>query len=221
VGVLPDEDVDAAADEDRGEDTFLMTRTMAELYAKQGLHDRAIDVYAQLVELNPEDGGLSERIRELEAQAQGDAAPSSLQDDDLEEEPGEPLAESPPLPLPPPSLEVAVEIEAVEGVWVEDEQAPSEILVGPANPAPRPRPGGPRTISEYLGDLLAWVPGAVPIESLAPKGLEGSSVPPAPPAPAGSEPAPAKSDSGTEAGSEAGEDGDADEFDAWLRSLRS
>lgn len=44
-----------------------ITETMAQLYLKQGFHDRALDVYQQLVAQNPNDRGLRERMERLAA----------------------------------------------------------------------------------------------------------------------------------------------------------
>ncbi|HVF38801.1 MAG TPA: tetratricopeptide repeat protein, partial [Gemmatimonadaceae bacterium] len=47
------------------EDSPFVTRTMAELYAKQGYHAAALDVFRQLALQHPEDSAISERIDEL------------------------------------------------------------------------------------------------------------------------------------------------------------
>jgi tetratricopeptide (TPR) repeat protein len=46
----------------------VVTETMAEVYAKQGLLDNAVEVYRKLVEARPGDDGLAARLAELEAQ---------------------------------------------------------------------------------------------------------------------------------------------------------
>jgi tetratricopeptide (TPR) repeat protein len=43
-----------------------VTETMAELYVKQGFHDRALDVYRQLVAQSPHDRALRERMERVE-----------------------------------------------------------------------------------------------------------------------------------------------------------
>lgn len=48
-------------------DQGFITETMAQLYVKQGFHDRALDVYRQLVSQNPNDSGLRERMERLAA----------------------------------------------------------------------------------------------------------------------------------------------------------
>jgi tetratricopeptide (TPR) repeat protein len=106
----------------------LRTRTMADLYARQGLHERAVEVYRHLVEQDPGNRELEERLQSLLAATRGASGSGSTA---------------------PPRLEADDEVEG----------APD----GSAGA------GSGRTISRYLGDLLAWVPGAVPIESLAPE----------------------------------------------------
>ncbi|MEX1258671.1 MAG: hypothetical protein WEG36_13740 [Gemmatimonadota bacterium] len=207
-----------AAEEESDEETFLMTRTMAELYAKQGLHERAVEVYVQLVEANPDDAGLAERLSELETHAfeetegEEERPPARLVIEDIEEEEEEEGPGVPPSPLPS-AAEVAMEVEGVGEVWLEVEVVEEEAIER-TSLAPTTRESGPRTIAEYLGDLLAWVPGAVPVASLAPDGLEGSSVPPAPLTTAECDP-----DEDAEGAHR--DEGDTDGFDAWLRSLRS
>jgi len=65
VAFAPDEE--ASVDDDEPEDEPLYTRTMAELFVRQGLHERALDVYRRLLEDRPEDPDLITRIAELEA----------------------------------------------------------------------------------------------------------------------------------------------------------
>lgn len=50
--------------------TFV-TETMAKLYLEQGFRDRAIDVYRQLIEQDPADVGLRERLEKLERPSLG------------------------------------------------------------------------------------------------------------------------------------------------------
>jgi tetratricopeptide (TPR) repeat protein len=47
------------------QDSPFVTRTMAELYAKQGYHAAALDVYRQLALRNPDDTDIRDRIEEL------------------------------------------------------------------------------------------------------------------------------------------------------------
>ena len=162
-----------------------VTRTMAELYVRQGLPERAIEVYEQLLERESDDDQLRARIAELrgdgppvpaepveDATAIGDdldlaaVAPQWAAHDDDDELPESTSAfgwegETPDVPTPidedagpdtgrPPEL-----LSPAEG---EDPVARS----GEAAPAP--------SIRAHFDDLLAWVPGAVPIHALSPHG---------------------------------------------------
>ena len=51
-----------------------VTRTMADLYAKQGFNDQALEVYRKLAADNPHDQHIADRIRDL---SPGDAAPAA------------------------------------------------------------------------------------------------------------------------------------------------
>jgi hypothetical protein len=53
-----------------------VTETMAELYIQQGFHDRAADVYRQLIEQRPGDAGLRDRLHALEARMAAASAPT-------------------------------------------------------------------------------------------------------------------------------------------------
>ncbi|MEO5904309.1 MAG: tetratricopeptide repeat protein [Gemmatimonadaceae bacterium] len=44
-----------------------VTRTMADLYARQGYHEQALEVYRELAAANPDDADIAERVRELSA----------------------------------------------------------------------------------------------------------------------------------------------------------
>lgn len=110
--------------EDEGE---VYTATMAEVYVRQGLHERAAGVYEELLAAEPENVFFRERLAEIREMSAG--APRT---EETEEE---------------------------------DEEA---------------APAGTRgeSVGSYFEGLLAWVPGAVPVESLAPEsdtGVEASS----------------------------------------------
>jgi tetratricopeptide (TPR) repeat protein len=111
-------------------DRPILTRTMGDIYARQGFLDRAVEVYEHLQAENPDDEGLRARLNELRGggatEREVDQAPSLAAD------------------------------------------AASEREVAPEASRPRATDPGSRTIAAYFGDLLAWVPGAVPIASLAP-----------------------------------------------------
>jgi hypothetical protein len=51
----------------------IYTRTLAELYARQGFLDRAVEVFRQLRSEHPEDESLGERLSELEGELSGGA----------------------------------------------------------------------------------------------------------------------------------------------------
>lgn len=221
----PDEG-DAASDpfasEESEEDAFLMTRTMAELYVKQGLLERALEVLAQLVDADPDDEGLRHRLREVGALAgdaaggekgSGSAVPTS---ESPEPEQEDAIAEPPRVSAAPTedALKAPEEVSEKDAVPPAREASGRERISAIAGGGPPlASPEGSRTIAHYLQDLLAWVPGAVPIASLAPEGLEGSSKPPTSPT------RPAQVDIGRSAGSADRDERESDEFDAWLRSL--
>jgi len=113
-------------------DRPILTRTMGDIYARQGFLARALEVYEHLRAESPDDEELRARLEELKGGGArgrdvGGAEPST------EEEPA---------------------FEATRAT-------------GPSRPLRAPALGS-RTIGAYFEDLLAWVPGAVPIASLAP-----------------------------------------------------
>ena len=99
----------------------IFTRTMGDIYARQGFREKAVEVYEHLSQEDPENAELAARLAELRGPPE--EAPALTEASDQAEEP-----------------------------------RPQEVV----------EPGDFQTISEYFEDLLAWVPGAVPIESLAP-----------------------------------------------------
>ncbi len=172
---------DAAFGMDRGsgdndeEELPVPTRTLAELYLRQGLHSEALRVYRALLAASPGDGDLEARIAELEDGIEaGDEAGADA-----------PILESPPSAAP--------------------------LTTPPWEATGRP-------VRDYFVDLFSWVPGAVPIETLAPgaEGAEeGETVHPSlgdgSPGPSSREPeSPAPE-----------EDEGLDDFQAWLKSLNS
>ena len=54
----------------------ILTRTLGDLYAKQGFVDRAVDVYRQLAADKPEDEAIAGRLRELEGMLDGSGSPT-------------------------------------------------------------------------------------------------------------------------------------------------
>ncbi len=65
---------DAGAAEPEPEGDEVVTETIAELYARQGFHDRAADVYRELIRRRGGDPALEARLREVEHLASGGAA---------------------------------------------------------------------------------------------------------------------------------------------------
>lgn len=65
-------EAEAAGPEAEGDE--VVTETIAELYARQGFHDRAADVYRELIRRRGGDPALEARLREVERLASGGAA---------------------------------------------------------------------------------------------------------------------------------------------------
>lgn len=189
-------------------DASLMTRTMADIFARQGLTDRAVEVYERLLERSPDDDELRSRLDELKALSGGAVADEEAEEPELSQvapqwaDDGQAEAEAP-SPF----------------AWDATEEEPEEEI-GAEAPPDASRAGPARTIRDHFEDILAWEPGAVPVETLSPEAdeahaPEGSLLdlrrkrvtepPPAPEAPA----------QGTE------EDDDLDDFRSWLKSLES
>jgi len=112
----------------------LVTRTIAELYARQGLTERALDVYRQLLQLTPGDPELRRRVAELEGTA-GAETP-------------EPEEEA-------PEMDHAWTTAAAEKAH--DVETPF-AWTAPAEPEDAPPPGP--SAASYFGRMLAWEPGA-------------------------------------------------------------
>ena len=65
----PDPPAELAADAASGSTAPFSSSTLAELYLQQGLVARAVDVYRQLVEQEPDNDKARHRLAELERQA--------------------------------------------------------------------------------------------------------------------------------------------------------
>ncbi|MFQ5890279.1 MAG: tetratricopeptide repeat protein [Gemmatimonadota bacterium] len=63
-------------EEEDAEDGDLLTRTMAELYAGQGLYEEAIEIYQELLKDRPDDADLRRRLTDTRARMRGEAVPS-------------------------------------------------------------------------------------------------------------------------------------------------
>lgn len=64
-------------DGDSDDEVEVVTETMAELYARQGFHDRAADVYRELIRRRGEEPGLVARLAEAERRARGQDEPAA------------------------------------------------------------------------------------------------------------------------------------------------
>ena len=172
------EPLTAAPDELRSEDyEGPLTRTMADLYVRQGLHQRALGVYRLLLEQAPDDAGLRERVDAMVALVLT-APASGIADTGGVTTPGRPTD---------------AEMETLAQDWAEgpretgDLSTPFAWTVQPAQPTRAPS-GLP--VREYFRTLLDWEPAApeqeaedrqvVPIESLAPSVVPVSSLAPGP-----------------------------------------
>lgn len=138
----------AIAEEEDDDDATPVTRTMAELLVRQGLVERAVQVYEQLQSRSPDDPELERRLEELRGMA------------------GEPGTGAEDVRPRPPS---AMEERSIPGETA-DEVHPSLAVSEPDPGAPSPfgweddgeDPGEPPPASSagaYFGKLLAWTPG--------------------------------------------------------------
>jgi tetratricopeptide (TPR) repeat protein len=131
-----------------GEEVY--TETMGELYADQGLLHRAAEVFRHLLEREPENARYRERLAELEsmlAPARDEAAGGAEEAD--------------------------FEVHLASPAWVRDSDQTADVSTPFAwteeeGEAEEEASADERLASGYFEDLLAWVPGAVPIEQLAP-----------------------------------------------------
>ena len=120
----------------------IYTRTLGELYAKQGFTDRAAEIFRQLIAENPDDPALAARLDELERTTAPIAGPA-------------PAAETQPRPQRDEELEaiardltmnrdVHPDVDSPFAWAAEDDEEDSGIV----DPGPNVR--------EYFGDLLSW-----------------------------------------------------------------
>ncbi len=207
---------------DEGPARELFTETMAELYIQQGFHDRAVEVYRELIRQRPDEERLRARLREAEARAEDAAAEAGAVMDEPESPIPSWMRGEGPRRTPPVPDEARVE--EVESAWTGgsgamDEEASLYTWEGEGQ-AEESSAGG-RTIGEYFGSLLGWGGGASPP-------LEARTEAPSPPLEprAGPPWAPVESGSSGERGAETGmepsgdEDEDIEMFRAWLQSLK-
>jgi len=242
-------------------DALPVTRTLGELYVKQGLVAEAVSVFETLVARHPDDAALRERLEELrEAGLPGDeVAEVHMAGEERQEAEASWPAEA---SLEPEEEEVVERLEVdevLEDVLEDVSEADVPVAAGAfAAPVTDSAAGGAaedaedpeaeeaeeaeeveevageshvsrlvgRPIAAYFEDLLAWAPGAVPIEHLAPGST--APLPGGPPAtgvaPAAGTPVPADPEPPVAADAGAGEDPGQtfeglDDFQDWLRSL--
>jgi hypothetical protein len=128
---------------------MVITETLAEIYASQGLHDRAVAVYRRLIEQHPGDDRLLARLSDLESASEW-----------TEEGPAQP-AEA--------GEEGEAFLERVESAWTGGQgvAATEDTLYAWAEETADPVEGGP-SARDYFASLLAWRPvEAVPSDSVA------------------------------------------------------
>lgn len=155
-------------DDDEGESPGELpaTRTLAELFARQGLHARAAGIYERLIEEHPDDPTLRTRLAQLRVRERPWTSPAEPASDETESLARE-MSEA-----PPPTLDSATPFAwAVE----EDEEG--------TRPGDGPDAGG-APISDYFRRLLAWTPGRTVLEG-EPEDEATSALEPEPPESAG------------------------------------
>ena len=144
-------------------DGEIYTQTLAELYAKQGAVDKAVDVYRKLLADDPDNGMFLRRLAELTRGIE--AAPS----DDRPVVPIESLAPDPEpvdagTPVAAPEAPVAVD-EAPVAIQEEEAAADDRPVVSIESLAPDPDPT--QAVAPEPAEAVAPEP-AVPVEDLAP-----------------------------------------------------
>ena len=135
---------------DAVEATGIYTRTMGQLYERQGLHAQAIAVYERLIESEPDDEALAGRLERLRGQARDEGFRSASA------APG-PGGDSP-------------GIESTGTRALVDDERPTvggdrNVI---ATEAVEPDPGGERAKAADVVPVPGDGPGVVPIEALAP-----------------------------------------------------
>ena len=240
---------DAAPSGTGTEGSPTVTRTLGELYARQGLTGRAVEIFEELVRRAPDDAALASRLGELRAEAGGDAEPRgerpdsmpSLPDSAPDEDVGEveggdefphgaeaaPEAAPDAAPDDEPADDRAPQwtgdakdeeapLASTPFAWDRTEDPDDEVDTSGTSGA-----AGERTIAEYLGDLRAWEPGAIPVEALDPEAVPIGELAPEAEGSPGTPDASHPRTPGEEESPDEGGEGDLDDFQDWLRGLRS
>ena len=73
-----------------------VTETMAELYLQQGFRDEALGVYKQLLQQNPDDEGLRDRVAQLESGSRSSVGMAAISDEVIESAQRRQVAHTPP-----------------------------------------------------------------------------------------------------------------------------
>jgi hypothetical protein len=80
-GPIRDQNRESGAGRTGSRPAAFVTETMAELYLQQGFMQEALDVYRQLLEMAPDDGGLRERVAQLEQGARSSVSMAQVSDE--------------------------------------------------------------------------------------------------------------------------------------------
>lgn len=180
AGGMLDAEALTVMEEERYDLGLVVTETMADLYASQGLTAQAAEVYRELIRERPEDPGLQRKLASLSHGGAPDLPPPSGAEVDAPEEPvgllEEPLEELLVSPVEE-SRESPVE-EPLEDSLEELLASPLEVpLENPqeasALDAAMPIQGSGRAIGEYLSALLAFGRDAAAGSIGSPDGLAG------------------------------------------------
>lgn len=142
----------------------VVTETMAELYARQGLHHRAVAVYRQLLQRTPGDSRLRGKLQEAEAALQAAAGEGPRG-----EAPTRAIAQATESRPPEPRPRARTETRPRRRLEPAPRPAPrpprsDEAVRGAAGPAAGPRPtegptvGRGPSIGDELRGILAWKP---------------------------------------------------------------
>lgn len=142
----------------------LPTRTLADLYARQGLTDRALSVYRRLLEVTPGDAYLQERVAALSSAAEGHEPDRSAVGGESPAPADEAPAPEGAAPAEPPTAEDEAERDlaaVAEAGWDRDEQPADEEVDTPfawteeVEEVGAGEEAGP-PVSEYFRRMLAW-----------------------------------------------------------------
>jgi len=130
------EDPADAESTDEGDDGDLLTRTMADLYVKQGLLDDAAAIYRELLADRPDDEDLQSALRDVERQLAGP-------------EPSHPAPEPEPADAPEPEPTDAQELAPADAPELAPALEPAEASATPAEPpAQQPEPAPELPLAE-------------------------------------------------------------------------